>query len=93
MNKQQVLDKINEIILDEKGVEVTIQQNFMDSNLDSLGVVVALITLDNEFGILEGIPEGQEFEGIETLTVRDLVYKCKLRIPIISLVQNNEKDT
>lgn len=92
MTKQDILDRINEIVIDEKGLKLSINGNFVDSDLDSLGVVIVIITLDDEFGILKGIPKGKEFDGIEELTVRDLVYKCKLRIPITSLVQNNVKD-
>lgn len=92
MNKQSILDRINEVVEEEKGTTLSITDNFTDSELDSLGLVIAIITLDDEFGILNGIPEGHEFDGIEELTVRDLVHKCKLRIPITSSVQKIVKD-
>jgi len=78
MTKKEILDFINEAIEEEKGRVVGMDDMFMDSELDSLGVVLTLLTLDEEFGYMEGFEEGQELQGIEELTVRDLVKQCIL---------------
>lgn len=82
MTKQKILNRINEIIQDEKGHPVNIDQLFKESDLDSLGITLTLVTIDAEFPIFKDIPEGQEFEYLDTsnLTMRDLVNKCKLSI-------------
>lgn len=82
MKKQDILDRINELIVDEKGTAVSINGMFNDSGLDSLGKTIVLITIDSEFPIFKGIPEGAEFESLDipNLTMRELLRKCKLSI-------------
>lgn len=86
--KQEILDRINELIEEEKGTKVTIDDMFLDSKLDSLGATMTLIALDADYGHLEGIPEGKEFEGVEELTVKELVKKCVLASTNTSKVQS-----
>ena len=78
MTKKEVLDFINEAIEEEKGLAVGMDDMFMDSELDSLGVVLTLLALEEEFGYMEGFEEGKEMEGVEKLTVRELVKECIL---------------
>jgi len=78
MTKKEALDFINEAIEEEKGRAVGMDDMFMDSELDSLGVVLTLLALDEEFGHMEGFEEGKELEGVEELTVRELVKQCIL---------------
>ena len=78
MTKKEVLDFINEAIEEEKGRAVGMDDMFMDSELDSLGVVLTLLVLEEEFGYMEGLEEGKEMEGVEKLTVRELVKECIL---------------
>ena len=95
MNKQQILDKINEIIVEEKGVAITINDKFMDSELDSLGITIALITIDSEFPIFQNVPDDQAFESLDipNLTIRELITLCRLSIANTDTEQKNEKDT
>ena len=76
--KQEILDRINELIEEEKGTKVTIDDMFLDSKLDSLGVTLTLIALDADYGYLKDVPEGKEFDGVDELSVKDLVKKCVL---------------
>ena len=78
MTKKEVLDFINEAIEEEKGLAVGMDDMFMDSELDSLGVVLTLLALEEEFGYMEGFEKGKEMEGVEKLTVRELVKECIL---------------
>jgi len=78
MTKKEVLDFINEAIEEEKGSAVGMDDMFMDSDLDSLGVSLTLIMLDEEFGFLEDLEKDGEMKNIEELTVRELVKKCIL---------------
>ena len=78
MTKKEVLNFINEAIEEEKGLSVGMDDMFMDSDLDSLGVSLTLIMLDEEFGFLEDLEKDGELKNIEELTVRELVKKCIL---------------
>ena len=78
MTKKEILDFINEAIEEEKGSAVGMDDMFMDSDLDSLGVSLTLIMLDEEFGFLDDLEKDGELKNIEELTVRDLVKKCIL---------------
>lgn len=92
MTKQEILNRINEIIQEEKGHPVNIDQLFKESDLDSLGITITLVTLDAEFPIFKNVPEGQEFESLDipNLTMRDLVNKCRLSIMPMPMEPNVE---
>ena len=95
MSKPEILARINEIINDEKGRAVTMDSMFIDAELDSLGSVITLITIDSEFHIFEyDDPEKDLSElDLKTLAIRDLVVKCILSITNTSLEQKSEKST
>jgi acyl carrier protein len=94
MNKVDIYNRINEIIYDENGEHVPKEGLFKDSGLDSLGITIALITLDSEFPILGDDQEnGFKDLDIPNLTMRDLVNKCKLSITNTSTEQSTETDT
>jgi len=78
MTKKEILDFINEAIEEEKGSAVGMDDMFLDSDLDSLGISLTLIMLDEEFGFLEDLEKDGELKNIEELTVRELVKKCIL---------------
>ncbi len=75
MRKQSILNKINEIIVEEKGTAISIDSKFLDANLDSLSVIVVLVALDDEYQILKDVPNGEETNGLEDLTIRDIINK------------------
>lgn len=94
--KQEILDRINEVILDENGKAVTIDNTFLESELDSLGVMLTLITLDDDYHFLLDVPEDAdivEYLGVLTLTIKDLVNLCRLSIINFSKVQKLETPT
>jgi hypothetical protein len=76
--KQKILDQLNKIIVDEKGIPVTMKSMFMDSELDSLGVMLTLVMLETDYPIFRGIATEDElaYLDIPNLTVRDLIKKC-----------------
>jgi hypothetical protein len=79
--KQDILNRLNEIILEEKGTPVTINSMWSDANLDSLGTVMSLAVLESEYPIFKDIPPGTEALttlDFKTLTIRELVKKCVL---------------
>jgi acyl carrier protein len=67
-NKEQVFDKVRQIIVDQLGVdeeEVTIEASFIDDlGADSLDIVELIMALEEEFGL--EIPD-DEAEKISTV--------------------------
>jgi len=94
MKKSEILEKINEIIVDEKGQKVNINDLFVDSQLDSLGITITLVMIDAEFPIFKGVTTGKEFDSLDipNLTMRDLITKCRLSITNTSTEQNSDQD-
>lgn len=80
VNKKNILDRINEVIEDEKGISVTIDSMLEDAELDSLGTLMMIVTLDSEFPMLDKNDDGKSLDdlGLKTLSIRDLVNKCRL---------------
>lgn len=80
--KQKILDTLNKIIISEKGVPVTMNSMFTDSDLDSLGIMLTIVTLESDYPIFKNIAVEDElaYLDIPNLTVRDLIKKCVLSI-------------
>lgn len=81
--KQQILDRLNEIIIEEKGVRVTMKSKWTDAELDSLGTVMTIAILEADYPLFYDEPiqaDALANMNFETLTIRDLVNKCRLSI-------------
>lgn len=76
--EQGTLDRINEVIVDEKGQKVSMDSMFTDADLDSLGTLITLITLASEFDIFDPNDMESDISNIDftTFTIKDLVTKC-----------------
>lgn len=95
MNKIEVLAKINEIFNDEKGRTVAMDSMFSDAELDSLGTLIALITIDSEFHIFNHDEVEKDLSDLDlkNLTIRDLVVKCVLSITDVSKEPKTKENT
>ena len=94
--KQEILDRLNEIIDDEKGVPVTMNSMFIDAELDSLGTLLTIVTLEADYPFWKGVPlEEDAFMELDivNLTIRELIKKCVLSTTTPSTEQSNEKVT
>jgi hypothetical protein len=81
--KQEILDRLNEIIVEEKGDRVTMDSMWTDSNLDSLGTVITISMLEYDYPLFHDVPvDADALQSLDflTLTIRDLVNKCRLSI-------------
>jgi len=81
--KQEILDRLNEIIVEEKGQVVTMKSMWTDANLDSLGTVITIATLESEYPIFGDLPvdaDALQTLDFKTLTIRELIRKCVLSI-------------
>jgi len=90
--ESEILERINEIIVDEQGTAVTIDSTFLDAQLDSLGTMITLITIDSEFQILDQSQAEVDFKELDipNLTIRDLITKCVSSTTNTSTVQKTE---
>lgn len=93
--KKDLLAKINKLIKEEKGTEVEMDDYFRDANLDSLGTMVVLITLDAEYHIFNPDEPGQDMGDIDydTFTIRDLINKCILANTNTNMEPSKDPDT
>ena len=93
--KQEILDRLNEIILEEKGVRVTMKSNWRDAELDSLGTVITIAMLEADYPLFYDVPvdaDALATMDFENLTIRDLVNKCRLSIINTSPEQKETAD-
>ena len=71
---------INKCIREEKGNKITVNQKISDSDLDSLGIVIMLLSVDDRYKCFKHIPDTEDvFEvlDIENMTLKDLILLCK----------------
>ena len=78
---KDILARINKIILEEKGVRVTIDSTLLNADLDSFGITVLFIELDADYKYFKDIPEGIDpFTTInyKDITIKEMVNTCIL---------------
>jgi acyl carrier protein len=71
--KQKILDRLNELIIQEKGRPITIDDTIKEADLDSLGIVFVFIELDSEYSLSD---KTNNFWDMANLTVRQIVTGC-----------------
>jgi acyl carrier protein len=80
--KQQILDRLNEIIAEEKGVRVTMDSKWIDAELDSLGSVMTVVMLEDSYpDMFKDMPTDADALSLldfEHLTIRELINRCRL---------------
>jgi len=78
----EVLDVINEVIREERGKRVTLDSTLLDADLDSFGITMLFVRLDDEYEYFKkaGLSENDPFGEIpyETITIREIVDTCLL---------------
>jgi len=77
--EQDILDTMNQVIREEKGMRVTINSSLKDANLDSFGYTVLFLELDDKYNIFIDVPVGEDpYATIDwdTITVREVIERC-----------------
>lgn len=75
MNREKILSYINEVIIDEEGKPVTEDNLLIDSEADSFGISMILISIDDRFNIWT--QEEMEAMDVTTLTVKEILDKVE----------------
>ena len=79
--EQDIIDYMNNIIREEKGSRVTINSSLRDADLDSFGITMLFIALDDEY---QYFTKGQYSDNpfceisYDTIMISDIVETCKL---------------
>jgi len=75
----EVLEFINSKIREEKGNRVTLANILTDANLDSFGVTVLFMELDDKYNYFGDIPiKTDPFATVDfsNITIKEMVDKC-----------------
>ena len=79
MKSEEILSRINKVILEENGLPVQMGNLFIQSELDSLGTLITLLNIAGEFDIDNDEME-KKMDSIPALTVNELIDLCKSSI-------------
>lgn len=93
--KQQILDRLNELIEEEHGVPVTMDSKFIDAELDSLGTVITLACLEADYPFWKDVPKSEDaiaMMDIPNLTIRELIRQCVLSTSSTSQEPTDKSD-
>ena len=77
----EVLAFINKAIRDEKGTRVTIESSLRDADLDSFGITMLFMAVDDEYSYFTKGKYGKNpFDEIkyDTITIKEIVSTCIL---------------
>ena len=93
--KQEILDFLNKHIVAEHGKPVSMDSKFTDAELDSLGTMIVLATLDAEYDFGKEIADEDFISELDipNLTIRRLVKLCVLSTTKSSQEQSDKTDS
>lgn len=77
--REQVLARINEIVREEHGNRVNEASKVLDTELDSFGLTMLFIALDQEYKYFEKAGYGDDVAGkipYDTLTISEVIDVC-----------------
>lgn len=74
MNDSVILDYINSVIEDEEGNSSTVDTLLVNTGLDSFGITMVLVTLDDKYNLWTTYElENMEFEDLTLGVLVDLI--------------------
>ena len=77
--ENEILTYINKVVRAEKGNKVTIDDRVIDTDLDSLGLLILFVELDWKYKYFRDTPNDSDpFNGLDykKITIKQLVDKC-----------------
>lgn len=91
MNRQEVLEFINNVIEEEHGMAVTEDSLLTDCNIDSFGYAILWLSIEGKLEDVCGVERllGKEYIdnlSYETFTVQDLIDDIEKRLANVSKV-------
>ena len=79
MNRQEILEFINEIIVEEHGNAVTEEQLLVECGIDSFGYAILWTSIEAKYGIRFSKEESSNID-YKTLTVRNMLDMIESKI-------------
>jgi acyl carrier protein len=80
--RRRIKDRINTLLIEEGSVKPLHEsERILDSQLDSFGLTMLFLALDDEFNYFKDIPEENDpYKTIDwnTITMKDVIDKCIL---------------
>ena len=80
MKNSEVLAVINELILEEGGRELTLEDDVKDSGLDHFSSILLLLAIEEKFPIFDTTRIDPQIKSCLDCSVRELVHRCRLSI-------------
>lgn len=75
MNDEEILEEINELIKSEEGNSISVEDLMTASEIDSFGLTMVVISLDDKYGIWT--PKELENLDFAILTPKIIIQKIK----------------
>jgi hypothetical protein len=85
--KQKILDQLNEFIVEEKGTPVTMKSKWTDANLDSLGTMMVIISMEADYPIFGDNPD---VDWLAILDFPNLTIRRYIKLCISSITNTSE---
>lgn len=82
MKNSQVLEKINELIVEECGRPVKLDSQFKEADLDDLGSIMFFLALEDTFPIFDSTSIERQVVDMQSVSIRDIVHRCRQSLPI-----------
>lgn len=79
MNRQEILEFINEIIVEEHGNAVTEEQLLIECGIDSFGYAILWTSIEAKYGVVFSKEESNNVD-YTTLTVRNMLDMVENKI-------------
>lgn len=79
MNRQEILEFINEIIVEEHGNAVTEEQLLIECGIDSFGYAILWTSIEAKYGVVFSKEESNNID-YTTLTVRNMLDMVENKI-------------
>lgn len=79
MNRQEILEFINEIIVEEHGNAVTEEQLLIECGIDSFGYAILWTSIEAKYGVVFSKEESNNID-YTTLTVRNMLDMIENKI-------------
>lgn len=79
MNRQEILEFINEIIVEEHGNAVTEEQLLIECGIDSFGYAILWTSIEAKYGVVFSKEESNNID-YKTLTVRNMLDMIENKI-------------
>lgn len=77
MKNSEVLSTINDLVKEEGGKVLTLENMVKDCGLDEMGMIMVQVGLEDQFNIIDTTSTYKQITTFQNYSVRELVHKCR----------------